>query len=44
MVVIPSRRFVNAITADDSAGYDQNRVCDDLSPILEEVLFEPLIS
>ena len=42
--VIPSRRVVAVITADDSAGYDEGRVCDDLWPIVVEVLFEPLIS
>ena len=44
VVVIPSRRVVGVITADDSAGYDASRVCDDLWPIVVEVLFEPLIS
>lgn len=42
--VIPSRRAVAVITADDSAGYGPDRVCDDLWPIVVEVLFEPLIS
>ena len=44
VTVIPSRRVVGVITADDSAGYDAGRVCDDLWPIVVEVLFEPLIS
>ena len=39
---VASRRRV--ITVDDSAGYAANRVCDDVFPIVEEVLFEPLIS
>ena len=38
VIVIPSRRFVIVITADDSAGYDANRVCDDVFPIVDEVL------
>ena len=44
VIVVPSRRVVTVITADDSAGYAANRVCDDAFPIVEEVLLEPLIS
>ena len=44
VLVIPSRRVVVASTVDDSAGYAANRVCDDLAPIVEEVVFGPLIS
>ncbi len=44
VLVIPSRRVVVASTVDDSAGYDENRVCDDLVPLVEEVVFGPLIS
>jgi CubicO group peptidase (beta-lactamase class C family) len=44
VIVVPSRRFVNVITADDSAGYAENRVCDDVFPIVAEVLSEPLFS
>jgi len=44
VIVVPSRRFVNVITADDSAGYAANRVCDDLWPIVGEVLSERLFS
>jgi CubicO group peptidase (beta-lactamase class C family) len=42
--VIPSRRVVIARTIDDSTGYDPGRVCDDLAPIVEEVVFGPLLS
>jgi CubicO group peptidase (beta-lactamase class C family) len=44
VIVVPSRRFVNVITADDSAGYAENRVCDDVFPIVAEVLSERLFS
>ena len=44
VIVVPSRRFVNVITADDSAGYAANRVCDDVFPIVGEVLSERLFS
>lgn len=44
VVVIPSRRVVIASTVDDSAGYAPGMVCDDLVPIVEEVVFGPLIS
>ena len=44
VVVIPPFRVFGVITADDSAGYDASRVCDDLWPIVVEVLFEPLTS
>ena len=44
VMVFPSRRVVGVITADDSAGWDEARVCDDLWPIVVEVLFEPLTS
>jgi CubicO group peptidase (beta-lactamase class C family) len=44
VIVIPSRRLVLVITVDDSSGYDLGRVCDDLAPIVEEVVFGPLIS
>jgi CubicO group peptidase (beta-lactamase class C family) len=43
VLVIPSRRVVLVRTVDDSAGYDSDRVCDDLAPIVEEVVFGPLI-
>jgi hypothetical protein len=38
VIVIPSRRFVNVITADDSAGYSPDRVCEDAFPIVGGVL------
>lgn len=44
VIVVPSRRFVGVITADDSAGYDENRVCDEAFPIVAEVLSERLLS
>lgn len=44
VLVVPSRRFVNVITADDSAGYNGDRVCDDVLPIVGEVLSGRLFS
>lgn len=42
--VLPSRRIVILITSEDSAGWDADRVCDDLGPIVEDVLLPPLLS
>jgi CubicO group peptidase (beta-lactamase class C family) len=44
VLVIPSRRVVVASTVDDSSGFDSARICDDVVPIVEEVVFGPLIS
>jgi CubicO group peptidase (beta-lactamase class C family) len=44
VAMIPSRRLVILITSDDSAGWDADRVCSDLGPIVEEVLLPPLMS
>lgn len=44
VIVVPSRRFVNVITADDSAGYAENQVCDDAFPIVAEVVSDRMFS
>ena len=44
VIVIPSRRFVNVITADDSAGYSPDRVCEDAFPIVGGVLEDLVLS
>ena len=44
VLVVPSRRVVVVSTVDDSSGYAENLVCDDVVPIVEEMVFGPLFS
>jgi CubicO group peptidase (beta-lactamase class C family) len=44
VLVVPSRRVVVVSTVDDSSGYAENLVCDDVVPIVEEVVFGRLFS